>query len=274
MTDKVIEATVAAAAPGKSPDALLKEAVTASRAKSAKSAKTILRRFTKAADLRSAGIAAVALGIGAVAGAGAVTQSLPRGEQNAEGFGRVQTSLDAGRSEAARLTKEIERLGKQIALVRETSESGVADAKARGTSLNDRIGRMEQALGVKLTSLTERQDQILREQVGKIAALVAQQEKPVSAATPVAVHVPKAVAAEPTQTGSISETKPKPTAIENWAVREVYDGIAVLEDKKRHLIEIGPGDTVPGVGRVEGIERRGRTWVVVTKQGLITQQSW
>ena len=31
--------------------------------------------------------------------------------------------------------------------------------------------------------------------------------------------------------------------------------------------QIGPGDMLPGAGRVERIERRGRDWTVVTNQG-------
>ena len=62
--------------------------------------------------------------------------------------------------------------------------------------------------------------------------------------------------------------------VETWAVRDVFDGTAILEDRRRRLVEVGPGDSVPGIGRVEGIERRGREWVVVTRQGLITHQAW
>ena len=64
------------------------------------------------------------------------------------------------------------------------------------------------------------------------------------------------------------------SAMDGWAVRDVYDGVAVLEDRRRRLVEVGRGDAVPGIGRVEAIERRGRQWVVVTRQGIITPQAW
>ncbi len=35
-----------------------------------------------------------------------------------------------------------------------------------------------------------------------------------------------------------------------------------------------PGDTLPGAGRVEAIERQGRQWVVVTRQGFVTPKEW
>ena len=33
--------------------------------------------------------------------------------------------------------------------------------------------------------------------------------------------------------------------------------------------EIAPGQYLPGVGEVRSIERRGRSWVVVTSRGII-----
>jgi hypothetical protein len=52
-------------------------------------------------------------------------------------------------------------------------------------------------------------------------------------------------------------------------VREVYDGAALVESQNRRLYEVVPGGVVPGVGRVEAIERRGRNWVVLTDKGII-----
>ena len=62
--------------------------------------------------------------------------------------------------------------------------------------------------------------------------------------------------------------------VDGWAVRDVYDGAAILENRKRRIVEVAPGDTLPGVGRVEAVERRGHEWVVVTRQGLVTPQPW
>jgi hypothetical protein len=35
------------------------------------------------------------------------------------------------------------------------------------------------------------------------------------------------------------------------------------------LIQVMPGDSLPGVGRVESIKRQDGRWVVVTSKGLI-----
>ncbi|WP_244936140.1 hypothetical protein [Methylobacterium currus] len=147
------------------------------------------------------------------------------------------------------------------------------------------------SLAERLTTLAERQDHADREQSARLAALVDKLDKrqgatpvaaaplapapaPVAAAAPVAA--PKHVAAEPALTGSLPDKPPaaKPGTIEGWVLRDVYDGMAMIENRNRRLVEVGPGDTLPGAGRVEAIERRGRTWVVVTSKGVITPQAW
>lgn len=66
-----------------------------------------------------------------------------------------------------------------------------------------------------------------------------------------------------------ADAKPKPVALEGWSLLEVYDGLALVEAPNQRLHEIAPGRNLPGAGRVETIERRGRVWVVQTSKGLI-----
>jgi len=65
-----------------------------------------------------------------------------------------------------------------------------------------------------------------------------------------------------------AEAKPKPVIIEDYVVRRVFDGVALIEGR-RGIIEIEPGATLPGAGRVEEIRRQDGRWVVVTTKGLI-----
>ena len=75
----------------------------------------------------------------------------------------------------------------------------------------------------------------------------------------------------PQQTGSVPEPKaaPKEMPVEGWVLRDVYGGVALVESRNGRLHEVVPGTKLPNVGRVEAIERRGRTWVVVTSKGII-----
>jgi hypothetical protein len=65
------------------------------------------------------------------------------------------------------------------------------------------------------------------------------------------------------------EAKPsKPAVVEGWVLRSVSDGVALIEG--RHgIIEIEPGDSLPGIGRIHEIKRQDGHWVVVTPKGLI-----
>ena len=48
------------------------------------------------------------------------------------------------------------------------------------------------------------------------------------------------------------------------------NGSALVENRQG-VRQIAPGDSLPGAGKVERFEKRGREWVVVTDQGLIAQ---
>jgi len=50
--------------------------------------------------------------------------------------------------------------------------------------------------------------------------------------------------------------------------RNVFDGIALVQGRFG-LIEVEPGDVVPGIGRIDTIRRQDGRWVVVTSKGLI-----
>lgn len=268
MTDKVLASSVET-----SPDALLKQAILGARASAGKAAPepAAIAKRTFHLDPRLAGISAAALGLGALIGAAAMGLTAPRGSESAEMLGQLRQQVEAIRTESERQT---ERLGKSLAQIQDNADAARSEAKTRNASLAERFGRAEQSLGTKITVMGDRLEQAEKEQTGRLASLTAQVEKRAVAPAP-AAPAPQAskTTLEPTETGTIPE-KPKSAPTENWAVREVYDGIAVLEDRKHRLVEVGLGDTVPGVGRIETIERRGKTWVVVTKQGTITPQAW
>lgn len=274
MADKVI----GAAASDRSPEALLKQAVSGAKTRPAPVPEA--RKRLPAIDPLLAGVAAAALVLGLAMGAGAMSLASPNGDLSSASLTQIQSRLDARHADLGRLQTDIEKLGRVLAQVQDATESVRSEAKNRSATLNDRIGKSEQAIVTKITSLADRQDQTERDQTAKIAALTAQIEKravaPAPAAPVMAPQAAKPHQAEPTETGSIPD-KPKvaaPAVIETWAVREVYNGIAVIEDRRHRLVEVGLGDTIPGIGKVDAVERRGRGWTVVTKQGLITNQTW
>jgi hypothetical protein len=56
--------------------------------------------------------------------------------------------------------------------------------------------------------------------------------------------------------------------VDGWVLRNVYGGSALVEGRPG-LIQVMPGDSLPGVGRVETIKREDGRWVVVTTRSLI-----
>jgi len=59
-----------------------------------------------------------------------------------------------------------------------------------------------------------------------------------------------------------------PAPINDWVVRDVYHGIALVEGPQG-AVEVVPGDVLPGAGTVRAIQRRGDGWIVLTSRGYV-----
>jgi hypothetical protein len=68
---------------------------------------------------------------------------------------------------------------------------------------------------------------------------------------------------------TVPETRP--TTIEGWIVRDVAEGIAILEGPDGTW-KAARGDTVPGLGKIDSIVLWGNRWIVATSRGLITTE--
>jgi hypothetical protein len=102
-----------------------------------------------------------------------------------------------------------------------------------------------------------------------------------ASAVPISVEAPKPPvkpAAKP-ETSVVAAVDPKalpakqPT-LDGWVLRDVYDGMALVEAREGGLREIAPGEFLPGAGEIRSIERRGRSWVVLTSRGVIQNSVW
>ncbi|MFH6785097.1 MULTISPECIES: GPO family capsid scaffolding protein [Methylobacterium] len=265
------------------------------------------RNWPKLKTTTAAGLLCAAC-IGALAGGATVAlmnaaQGGGAGIPQAE-WSRLSGRVETGATEATRLATDLSLLRDRTIQAQDAADKGRAETGARLGQVSERLERLHRqeadlaakvaAVAERLAAMAERQEHADREQAARFSALTDKLDKrpaPVAAApaaalpvasapvapAPVAVHKPVA-ATEPALTGSLPDKpadKAKPGTIEGWVLRDVYDGMAMIENRNRRLLEIGPGDTLPGAGRVEAIERRGRTWVVVTSKGLITAtQSW
>lgn len=190
---------------------------------------------------------AVAVALGAIAGTfatGGMSRLFDPAAQSA--------SLDDSRA----LKETIARIGSDVAALKANIDNSAKSAGVQFTRLGERLDRADRAQA---------------EASGKVAKLAETLERRSAAAS---------AAADPVTTGSIAPTSPAPQLhapatrpagqpiVEGWALRNVYNGTAVIQGRIG-LVEVEPGDTIPGLGRIETIRRQDGQWVVVTNRGLV-----
>ncbi|WP_293853317.1 hypothetical protein [uncultured Alsobacter sp.] len=178
-------------------------------------------------------------------------------------------SLDAKTATLA-AAADVQALERRIASLREVVErgrteatSGLSQLAARDPSsaiaqLSVQVGRMEDAvrdIGARLDAAEQRAS-LTPTTTGSIAS---RQSVSTPAQSDGATTVQAKTSERPVLTG--------------WLVHDVRRGVALVEGPAG-LLEIAKGQSVPGLGRVESIERRGRGWIVLTSRGVLEPAPW
>lgn len=90
--------------------------------------------------------------------------------------------------------------------------------------------------------------------------------------TPLPPHAPKrstkVAKADPSASTEILTSDSGRPVLRDYSLEGVQDGLAMVDGRYGPL-QVGPGDFVPGAGRVLRIERRGGAWLVETSRGVI-----
>jgi hypothetical protein len=172
------------------------------------------------------------------------------------GLGAIwpEHSVPAASPDAGPLRDSIARIDAALAVLRSTIDKSDKSANAQLVRLGDRFERLERGQAepaAKLAKLAEAVDRIehgtsapARDSTGSTAPV-----SPQSSATP---------SAHPSG----------PPVLDGWVVRRVYNGAALIQGRFG-LIEVEPGDDLPGLGRIETIRRQDGHWVVMTSRGMI-----
>ncbi len=158
---------------------------------------------------------------------------------------------------------------------RESSQGAARDLTIRVEQVREATERSQREIAAGLVRLGERLDrvehQLANVSATKTAPSTAQQNtSSARPAVPVQRLAPGAAAKislGPPSTESNADRRQN--AIEGWTIQGIYSGTAVLAGPDG-IRRVSPGDTVPGVGRVDSIVRRGSRWVVITSGGMIT----
>jgi hypothetical protein len=218
----------------------------------------------------------------------------------------LKVSLDAVRatSENSRQDEAIRGIKKTVELLKQDIEVAKAGTASAVTQLSgkidkldrdptprlaeisarlDKLDRNDKEPSPKLAEITQRLDQLKadtggRDKLADITARLDRIERSISSPVPTGTI---AAAAKPAPVpvpapSPAADSKPavaKVATIDGWLLRDVYDGVALVEGRGGGLREVSPGQFIPGAGEIRSIEKRGRSWVVVTSRGLIVADS-
>ncbi len=160
------------------------------------------------------------------------------------------------------LTDALGRVNRELAVLKTGIDSAAKSTNQQVAKINDRMDRAEKAqaeAGTKLAKATDVLDRVERKLAASstdITGTVA--ETHVASATP------------PT----VDAKRPSPALIvDGWVLRDVYNGAAMIQGGSHGgVIAVLPGDTLPGLGRIEAVKRLDGRWVVVTSRGLIVSR--
>lgn len=195
-------------------------------------------------------LASLAGGFGTVLATTAIAHFTAPVDQRAAHLRALDDTLARIEDEIAALRGKAER----------TAELNAAQAHKTGERL-DRIEKAQAEPAARLSKLTEAVEKL---RVANASAAPAQAASP-------AGDITGSVKPAPAATPGAKPQPAKPAIVEGWTLHEV-DRDAALIEGKRGLFETYVGDTIPGVGRVEGFRKQDGRWVVVTAKGLIVSR--
>ena len=178
--------------------------------------------------------------------------------------GLVRTVVPQESVERAEMLRTAQKMADDIRVLRANVEAMHAAQSSAIAELAGKVEHMQREPAAKLSQVLERLDRIERQIAAPLAtASIGAAPAPGKAAAGKQAQLAVAPAKPP-----LENAKGHPQLITNWVVRDVYDGIALVESP-RGSIEVAPGEIIPGAGMVKSIERRGAGWIVITSRGLV-----
>jgi hypothetical protein len=246
----------------------------------------------KSSRARAKGPAIHSLVVVAALAAGAVGAQVLQSRSGTDTpWAEMAQALRQSQDQGIGLAGDLKALRTEIDAIRRSLEQSDADIARFQAEDGERFERsatasdaLAQDTAAKLARLGEKLDRLetgSKDSASGFNAVIARLERiedriaaTTARAAPVpapAVQGPEATSTEsPALTGSLNLRVPaKDATVEGWVLHEVHNDTALIESRNGRLVEVAQGEMVPGVGRVEAIERRGKRWVVVTPKGVI-----
>jgi hypothetical protein len=154
------------------------------------------------------------------------------------------------RESVAQLKSNVKALNENVAALRSTINLSTSAANTQFTKISEALDRVEKERAAD-------RERAERERAERRVTTLTPSPEPTGS-------VPAAPA------GAIDpKTAIKTSVVEGWSLRKVYGSDAALVEGRYGVVEIMPGDLVPGLGRIQEIKRQDGHWVVVTSRGLV-----
>ncbi len=211
------------------------------------SAESGARPVAAAAQPRSYRFAIFAAIIALAASAGSVAGSL-----TATGFMRHSSAaiVVPKTADAREVIQSLKAQFAQLSALKLNLESASRSANGQFAKMADRLDSLEHAEADRTAKLTH-----LAESIDKLD---------------------QRASGAPEVTGSIAASPPlapphtlNAPILNDWIVGEVHNGRAMVESRFGGYFLVGPGSVLPGLGRVEAVQRQDGGWIVVTSRGVI-----
>ena len=158
----------------------------------------------------------------------------------------------------AQLKSNVKALSDNVAALRSTINLSTSAANTQFTKISEALDRVEKERAAD----RERAD---RERAADRER--SERERRAATLTP----APEPTGSTPSAPAGVLDPKTalKNAVVEGWSLRRVYGSDSALIEGRYGVVEIEPGDLVPGLGRIQEIKRQDGRWVVVTSRGLI-----
>ncbi len=188
----------------------------------------------------------------------------------------IEARLDSLRADES--SGEILALKRSVDALKASFEAQKAEANASIAALSAKLDQLQREPRVTQTAL-ERPERSQASVAGAEQDIdpkaiqstldkAAHGERPITTAAIPASGEPQDIEPASPRVQTALEPQKKPLVLSNWVVRDVYDGIALVEGPEGAL-EVMPGDYLPGAGVVKSIERRGGGWILLTSRGMV-----
>jgi hypothetical protein len=184
----------------------------------------------------------------------------------------LETRLDA--IDAAKSRDDLADLRRSIGEMKSTVISA-REFNGALAQLSQRVDKLDHEEGAKVDKLSDRVDHEAGTVTAELAARLDKLEKrivapvapPTLASQPAQSSVPPKMSANVSMETTGSIEKPRPV-LRSYIVLDASDDVALVAGRYGER-EVRQGEFLPGAGRIERIERKGGSWIVLTSGGVI-----